>query len=184
GKYAASTDADVVEITGYDATKAITSTDNAGVICTYLQKDTNRKPVLMVFVSETKNSEGKLNKITLSAAYFWKPNAAVNTFVLNEGVNFGKLTFGVYNVKNNGLTNYYRVNIFDVDKGATHQMYYSVVRNYSYHVGITKINKIGFPTEVDMTIDPETPLNNNTFIQAEVAINKWVAKSMDTELGQ
>ncbi|MEG1544877.1 MAG: Mfa1 family fimbria major subunit [Tannerellaceae bacterium] len=183
GKYETSTETELVTVAGYDGAKAITDSINAKVICTYLNAQAGQKPVLMVFVSETKNSEGKLNKITLSAAYFWNTTDD-KKFVHNEGVNFGKLTFGVYNVVDNGLTSYYRVNIFDMDKGATHQMYYSVVRNYSYHVGITKINKIGFPTEVDMTIDPETPLNNNTFIQAEVSINKWVGKSMDTELGQ
>lgn len=174
---------DVEDINGYDATKSIYDAANIQKIVAHLNAKANANPTLYVFVGKTTNTEGKLQQYQISAVYMWNPSLTQNGFKYNDGVNFGTLTAGLYNTTADGLQCFYRVNIFDEGVGTTHQMRYSVVRNQSYHMNITKINKIGYPTEIDITINPEEPLNNNTFIQAHILINKWVKKNMNTEIG-
>lgn len=180
-----------VTIPGFDQDLAITHVNNVKAITDYMNGladgATEKTPTLFVFVTETKNTltGADLQRQYVSAIYMWNPGDG-KTFVHNDGVNFGKLSCAMYKTTaGQGLQCFYRVNIFDEVVGITHQMRYSVVRNHSYHMGISKISKIGFPTDGDLGVDPEQPLNNNTFVQATVTINQWTGKNMDdVELGQ
>lgn len=180
-----------VTIPGFVADSAITHVRNVKAITDYMNGlvdgAAEKTPTLFVFVTDTKNTVtgADLQRQYVSAIYMWNPGDG-KTFVHNDGVNFGKLSCAMYNtVPSQGLQCFYRVNIFDEVVGITHQMRYSVVRNHSYHMGISKISKIGFPTDGDLGVDPEQPLNNNTFVQATVTINQWTGKKMDdVELGQ
>lgn len=180
-----------VTIPGFVADSAITHVRNVKAITDYMNGlvdgAAEKTPTLFVFVTETTNTAtgADLQRQYVSAIYMWNPGDG-KTFVHNDGVNFGKLSCAMYQTTaGQGLQCFYRVNIFDEVVGITHQMRYSVVRNHSYHMGISKISKIGFPTDGDLGVDPEQPLNNNTFVQATVTINQWTGKKMDdVELGQ
>ena len=141
------------------------------------------KPLLFVLVNETKNDDNKIERVTITAKYYWSPLADGN-YINNDGVDFGKLTMASYKTVVDGLQCYYRTNIFDSGYGVTNKMYYSVLRNQSYHTTINKITKIGYSTDFDLVVKPDEPLNNNTFVQFHVFVNQWVGKQMDTDLGQ
>lgn len=168
-------------VTSFSDGEAISSTANKAALAAATK--TEGKPILWVKIDKTTNTDKKLEQIQITANYYSDlDNDAV--YEHNEGVDFGTLTCGIYKTVAGGLQCYYRVNIYDQDLGLTNMMYYSVVRNYSYHMTISKIKSIGYPTEIDLIVDPEEPLNNNTFVQAHVVINKWTKKQMDdVEIG-
>lgn len=170
--------ASAAEVPSFNDSDPISSTANKAAL-----KAVTDAPTLWVKIDKTENTNGDLEQIQITANYYSDlDNDAV--YEHNEGVDFGTLTCGVYNTVAGGLQCYYRVNIYDEALGLTNMMYYSVVRNYSYHMTISKIKSIGYPTEIDLIVDPEEPLNNNTFVQAHVTINKWTKKQMDdVEIG-
>lgn len=180
-----------ITIGGYNAALPITDVVNTKAITKYVNDlpDTNaeKKATLFVFVRETKNTaQGDSLQRQYVTAIYVSQLGGDSEYVYNDGVNFGTLNCGMYKtVKDEGLKCFYRSNIFDELMGVTHQMRYSVVRNHSYHMAISKVSKIGFPTDGDLAVDPETPLNNNTFVQATITISKWTGKNMDdVEIGQ
>ena len=140
-------------------------------------------PRLFVLVNATKNSANEIERLTITAKYYWSPEAN-GKYINNDGVDFGSLTMSSYKTVADGLQCYYRANIFDSTYGVTNKMYYSVLRNQAYHTTINKITKIGYSTDFDLVVKPEEPLNNNTFVQVHVVVNKWVTKNMGTDLGQ
>ena len=167
-------------VPGFNDSWKITTTNNRNAIAAATK---GTEATLWVKVEKTLNADGKLEQIILTAEYYYSPNAD-GEYKNNEGINFGSLTCGLYTTDTTGLRCYYRVNIFDPALGATNMMYYSVVRNYSYHLVISKIKSIGYPTQIDLTVDPDEPLTNNTFVQAHIIINQWTYKSMsNVEIG-
>jgi len=163
-------------VTGFDDSKTLI--ENKAVLSA-----ATKAPTLWVKIDKTTNTDAKLEQLQITANYYSDLDAN-GVYEHNEGVDFGTLTCGVYNTVDGGLQCYYRVNIYDETLGLTNMMYYSVVRNYSYHMTISKIKSIGYPTEIDLIVKPEEPLNNNTFVQAHVVINKWTKKQMsNVEVG-
>ena len=78
---------------------------------------------------------------------------------------------------------YYRLNIRDI-KQRTLTEEYAVLRNHYYKVNITEISNLGFNTP-DGTVptDPETPLETQTYISAEILIEPWTVVEMNEPLG-
>lgn len=88
-----------------------------------------------------------------------------------------------------GLKCYYRINVFTDEFGKAHPMHYSVVRNYSYHVVVTKVNKIGENEKSNVDLpggtNQDEPIEEaTTFMQCNIQINKWMASEMKVELGR
>lgn len=85
----------------------------------------------------------------------------------------------------NGLC-YYRMNLRDITKTELREKY-CVLRNHFYKVNITEVNSIGgnSPTdpEVIVPVDPETPLETETHISADITIQPWNAIEMNEPLG-
>ena len=168
-------------LTGWEEGGSLDDTTNKGLMAEKAKAE--GKPLLFVLVNETKNDDNKIERVTITAKYYWSPLADGN-YINNDGVDFGKLTMASYKTVVDGLQCYYRTNIFDSGYGVTNKMYYSVLRNQSYHTTINKITKIGYSTDFDLVVKPDEPLNNNTFVQFHVFVNQWVGKQMDTDLGQ
>ena len=111
---------------------------------------------------------------------------SANASVKDPSFTIADLTVGMYawDNTNKGLTCYYRINIFDASYPKTEAMHFSVIRNNSYHVKISKVNSIGYPEAGDVEVNPETPLVDfPTYMQVEITINQWTSKDMDTEIG-
>lgn len=81
---------------------------------------------------------------------------------------------------------YYRVNLRDITKSDLTQKY-SVLRNHYYKINITQINSLGGETINDPDIvvptDPDTPLETETFISADITVEAWNAIIMNEPLG-
>jgi hypothetical protein len=173
--------ANSTSVSGFNDAEALTSATNKSALA--MATAQKGAATLWVKVSNTLNISGELEQIILTGVYYYSPNAD-GVYVANEGINFGSLTCGLYTTDKVGLKCYYRVNIYDSSLGITNMMYYSVVRNYSYHMTISKIKSIGYPTQTDLTVEPDEPLTNNTFVQAHVIINQWKYKTMNNvEIG-
>ena len=101
------------------------------------------------------------------------------------------LTIGVYNTASDGASSvglncYYRINVFTYGYAKAHPMYYSVMRNVSYHVDIQSVAKIGENDggNVDLPGDENQgePVGEaTTFMQCKINVYKWVGKNMDIE---
>lgn len=82
---------------------------------------------------------------------------------------------------------YYRMNLRDITKTASLQEKYCVLRNNFYKVNITEVNSIGgnSPTDPDVIVpvDPETPLETETHISADITIVPWTVVEMNEPLG-
>ena len=111
----------------------------------------------------------------------------------DKSFNLTPLTIGVYNVVKDsdktGLQCYYRINTFTVDFGKAHPMYYSVVRNYSYHVTINSVAQIGDTTDENVDLpgagEQDKPIEEaTTFMQCSINIYKWIGSDMSVELGK
>lgn len=78
---------------------------------------------------------------------------------------------------------YYRLNIRDIRQSALTQKY-AVLRNHYYKVNITEISNLGYNSP-DGTVptDPETPLETQTYISAEITIEPWTVVDMNEPLG-
>lgn len=120
-------------------------------------------------------------------------NVKMNESVATEDANFNlaPLTIGVYNTASTtgstvGLECYYRINVFTYGYDKAHPMYYSVMRNVSYHVGIQSIAKIGENDGGNVDLPGEEnqgePVGEaTTFMQCKINVYKWVGKNMDIE---
>lgn len=83
----------------------------------------------------------------------------------------------------NGLS-YYRLNIRDIKQTADLSKKYAVQRNNYYQVNITEISNLGFNTPTGtIPTDPETPLETQTYISADITIVPWTVVSMNEPLG-
>ncbi len=163
-------------VAGFQTGQKITTDANQKALAAATK--TRGAATLWIKIDQTLNASGDLEQYIITGAYYYSPNAD-GEYTVNEGINFGSLTCGLYTTNTEGLKCYYRVNIYDPALGVTNMMHYSVVRNYSYHMTISKINSIGYPTQVDLTVDPDEPLTNNTFVQAHIKVNMWTRKAMN-----
>lgn len=81
---------------------------------------------------------------------------------------------------------YYRVNLRDITQTVLTQKY-CVLRNHYYKINITQINSLGGNTTTDPDIvvptDPDTPLETETFISADITVEAWNAITMNEPLG-
>lgn len=81
---------------------------------------------------------------------------------------------------------YYRVNLRDIAKTALQQKY-CVQRNHFYKINITQINSLGGSSTTDPDVvvptDPTTPLEESTYISADITIEAWNAILMNEPLG-
>lgn len=82
---------------------------------------------------------------------------------------------------NDGIT-YYRINIQDNTYQENHNLYYSVTRNNMYKVNVKSISGIGYPNEGDVTVDPETPISQKTYMQVHISVEKWKVIDQDADL--
>lgn len=81
---------------------------------------------------------------------------------------------------------YYRVNIQDNTGGQTESgtpLFYSVMRNRFYNVKIKSISGLGYPNEGDVTVSPNDPVNQKTYLQAHLQIEPWLNVDQDADLG-
>lgn len=87
---------------------------------------------------------------------------------------------------------YYRVNLRDItqNQGTSAEILrkkYSVLRNHYYKINITQINSLGGSTTTDPDVvvptDPDTPLETETYISADITIEAWNAIIMNEPLG-
>lgn len=85
-------------------------------------------------------------------------------------------------VWNEGMT-YYYTDLRHLAAEATDAGYYGVVRNHIYDVKISKVAGLGTPV-LDKTekIIPQKPVNDETFIAAQINILSWRVVSNNTEL--
>ena len=105
--------------------------------------------------------------------------------------NLAPLTIGVYNTASDGASSvglncYYRINVFTYGYAKAHPMYYSVMRNVSYHVDIQSVAKIGENDGGNVDLpgeeNQEQPVGEaTTFMQCKINVYKWVGKNMDIE---
>lgn len=81
---------------------------------------------------------------------------------------------------------YYRVNLRDIAKTALQQKY-CVLRNHFYKINITQINSLGGSSTTDPDVvvptEPTTPLEESTYISADITIEAWNAILMNEPLG-
>lgn len=82
---------------------------------------------------------------------------------------------------NNGVT-YYRINIQDNTYPENNNLYYSVTRNNLYKVNVKSISGIGYPDEGDVTVDPETPISQKTYMQAHISVEEWKVVDQEADL--
>lgn len=81
----------------------------------------------------------------------------------------------------NGET-YYRINIQDNTYPENNNLYYSVTRNNLYKVNVKSISGIGYPNESDVTVDPETPISQKTYMQAHISVEEWKVVDQNADL--
>lgn len=89
---------------------------------------------------------------------------------------------------------YYRVNIVhdkniavDESNGVTEAAYlsakYRVVRNNYYRINVTAVTALGAPTGPGVVpVDPTTPIEQDSWIAAEIDVNAWLTIDRDVEL--
>ena len=82
-----------------------------------------------------------------------------------------------------GGKSYYRLNIRDINKNVLTEKY-AVLRNNYYKVNISEISNLGFNTPTGtVPTKPETPLETDTYISAEITIEPWTEVVMNEPLG-
>lgn len=81
---------------------------------------------------------------------------------------------------------YYRVNLRDITKTELQQKY-CVLRNHFYKINITQINSLGGSNTTDPDVvvptDPAHPLEESTYISADITVEEWIAILMNEPLG-
>lgn len=82
----------------------------------------------------------------------------------------------------NGGVTHYRINIQDNTYPENHNLYYSVTRNNLYKVNVKSISGIGYPDEGDVTVDPDTPISQKTYMQAHISVEEWKVVDQDADL--
>jgi hypothetical protein len=192
---------------------ANTDYDNTFVNSRYLAENVNEAPVtgntsyvlveLTVKPTQTSDAEGNFSASDLAEnADFWvlaSHNAADGdiTFLTKED----KILYfanesdaSAYLAAQDDLVDYqvlkytegksyYRLNIRDI-KQRTLTEEYAVLRNHYYKVNITEISNLGFNTPGGtVPTDPETPLETQTYISAEILIEPWTVVEMNEPLG-
>lgn len=81
----------------------------------------------------------------------------------------------------NGET-HYRINIQDATYMENNNLRYSVTRNNLYKVNVKSISGIGYPNEPDVTVDPETPISQQTHMQAHITVEEWKEVNQEADL--
>lgn len=81
----------------------------------------------------------------------------------------------------NGVT-HYRINIQDNSYLENNNLRYSVTRNNLYKVNVKSISGIGYPNEPDVTVDPETPISQQTHMQAHITVEEWKEVNQEADL--
>lgn len=79
---------------------------------------------------------------------------------------------------------YYRLNIRDITKTNLKEKY-AVLRNNFYRINITEVNSIGGNSPLDPGVippTPETPLETETYITADITVMAWIAVEMNEPL--
>lgn len=128
----------------------------------------------------------------------WSKKLGDTVASLDESFNLSPLSIAAYITAKEdpdgenspvGLECYYRVNVFTKEYDKAHPMYYSVVRNYSYHVKVNSVSQIGenHSDNVDLPdgTNPDQPIEEaTTFMQCSILINKWTASDMNVDLGK
>ena len=112
-----------------------------------------------------------------------------NTAIVSKNVekdnNSGYDTTPVETIKflqyENGTT-YYRINIQDNTYPENNNLYYSVTRNNFYNVNIQSISGLGYPSEGDVTVEPETPISQTTYMQAHITVEPWKVINQGADL--
>ena len=81
---------------------------------------------------------------------------------------------------------FYRLNLRDVTKTVLNEKY-AVLRNHIYKINITEVNGIGGNSPIDpdviLPVNPETPLETETHISAEITVEAWIPVEMNEPLG-
>lgn len=119
--------------------------------------------------------------------YSVKVGAAINIYANRaEADAYAGSTAGAVVKAHQGGYCYYRINLRDIRKVGSKTEIYSVLRNSFYKINITEIKAIGgnTPTDPDVVkpIDPEAPLEENSFISTTVLIEPWDAIEIDEPL--
>ena len=81
----------------------------------------------------------------------------------------------------NGVT-YYRINIQDNSYLDNNNLYYSVTRNNFYKVNVKSISGIGYPNDSDVTVTPENPISQKTYMQAHISVEPWNEVKQEADL--
>ena len=81
----------------------------------------------------------------------------------------------------NGET-YYRINIQDNTYPENNNLYYSVTRNNFYKVNVKSISGVGYPNDSDVTVTPENPISQKTYMQAHITFEPWTVIDQDADL--
>lgn len=78
---------------------------------------------------------------------------------------------------------YYRVNLMNDPESEDLSLKYRVVRNNYYRVNITAIKALGAPTGTGVVpTDPDTPIEQDSWMAAEITVKPWTAHEQNTEL--
>lgn len=147
---------------------------------------------LKAYLNSSENSpvyDGIIGKNVYYSIAAGTKDGIYNTLVISKNIqkddNSGYEGTPVETVKylqyNGGVT-YYRINIQDNTYSENHNLYYSVTRNNLYKVNVKSISGIGYPDEGDVTVDPETPISQKTYMQAHISVEEWKIVDQDADL--
>lgn len=136
------------------------------------------------------NTEIQGNNKTLTAGTFYvlrKTDGTNLIYADNTEVEAAQQSAAGSTVKTyTGGLCYYRVNLRDITKTALQEKY-CVLRNNYYKINITQINSLGGNSTTDPEVivptDPDTPLETETHISANILIAPWNPILMNEPLG-
>lgn len=133
--------------------------------------------------------DGVLGKNVYYSIALGAKDGIYNTAIVSKNVekdnNSGYDTTPIETIKflqyENGTT-YYRINIQDNTYLENNNLYYSVTRNNFYNVNIQSISGLGYPSEGDVTVEPETPISQTTYMQAHITVEPWKVINQGADL--
>lgn len=180
-----------------DAKAAVSPWDNAFANSFYTAENVNEAPTtgnttfaLVQLKYTPDNTEIQGNNKTLTAGTFYVLRKTDGTNLIyadnTEAQTAQQSTTGSTIKTYTGGLCYYRVNLRDITKTALQEKY-CVLRNNYYKINITQINSLGGNSTTDPEVivptDPDTPLETETHISANILIAPWNPILMNEPLG-
>lgn len=147
--------------------------------------------VQLKYVPNESEIQGTNKNLATDGTFYllWNKTANTGTIYADQGEAYTEQAKEPTNLEVKTYTGgrcYYRVNLRDIAKTALQQKY-CVQRNHFYKINITQINSLGGSTTTDPDVvvptDPTHPLEESTYISADITIEAWNAILMNEPLG-